>query len=79
VGDHTSILAFIEKRFMSSGSNDGDDDSGDRDNREVTRQFLTKRDKHVHTPEDMFDFDGSPSANTGITAAAPPAQDCTPK
>jgi phospholipase C len=23
VGDHTSILAFIEKRFMSSGSNDG--------------------------------------------------------
>lgn len=79
VGDHTSILAFIEKRFMSSGSNDGDDDSGDRDNREVTRQFLTKRDKHAHTLEDMFDFDGSPSVNTAITLAAPPAQDCTPK
>jgi phospholipase C len=79
VGDHASILAFIEKRFMNSGSNDGDDDSGDRDNREVTRQFLTKRDKHAHTPEDMFDFDGSPPANTAITVAAPPTQDCTPK
>jgi hypothetical protein len=79
VGDHTSILAFIEKRFMSSESNDGHDDSGDRDNREVTRQFLTKRDRHAHTPEDMFDFDGSPSANTAITVAAPPAQDCMPK
>jgi hypothetical protein len=79
VGDHTSILAFIEKRFLSSGSNDGDDDSGDRDDREVTRQFLTKRDQHAHTLEDMFDFDGSPSANTAITVAAPPAQDCTPK
>ena len=32
---------------MSSGSNDVDDDSGDRGNREVTRQFLTKRDKHA--------------------------------
>jgi phospholipase C len=49
VGDHTSILAFIEKRFLSSGSNDGDDDSGDRDDREVTRQLLTKRDQqHAH-------------------------------
>ena len=76
VGDHTSILAFIEKRFLSSASNDGDDDSGDR---EVTRQFLTKRDKHAHTLEDMFDFDNSPSANTAISVAAPPAQDCTPK
>jgi hypothetical protein len=78
VGDHTSILAFIEKCFMSSGSNDGDVDS-DRDDQETTRQFLTKRDKHAHTLEDMFDFDGSPSANTAITVAAPPAQDCTPK
>jgi hypothetical protein len=49
------------------------------DDREVTRQFLTKRDQHAHTLEDMFDFDGSPSANTAITVAAPPAQDCTPK
>jgi hypothetical protein len=64
---------------LISGSNDRDDDSGDRDDREVTRQFLTKRDQPAHTLEDMFDFDGSPSANTAITVAAPPAQDCTPK
>lgn len=79
VGNHTSTLAFIEKRFMSSGSNDGNDDSGNGDDREVTRQFLTRRDQHAHTLEDLFDFDGSPSANTAITVAAPPAQDYTPK
>jgi len=26
-----------------------------------------------------FDFEGSPSLNTSITSAVPPAQDCTPK
>jgi hypothetical protein len=56
---------------MSSGSNDGDDDSGDRDDREVTRQFLARRDKHALTLDDMFDFDGPPSANTAISVAAP--------
>jgi phospholipase C len=76
VGDHASILAFIEKRFLSTGTSDG---RGDQDNEEVTRQFLTLRDKHAHTLEDLFDFDGSPSLNTSITPAAPPAQDCTPK
>jgi len=49
------------------------------DNAEVTRQFLTIRDKHAHTLEDLFDFEGSPSLNTAISVAAPPAQDCTPK
>jgi hypothetical protein len=76
VGDHTSILAFIEKRFLSTGATDGSDDE---DNGEVTRQFLTLRDKHAHALEDLFDFENSPSLNTGITVAAPPAQDCTPK
>ena len=76
VGDHTSILAFIEKRFLSTDATNGGDDE---DNAEVTRQFLTLRDKHAHTLEDLFDFDGSPSLNTAITLAAPPAQDCTPK
>jgi len=76
VGDHTSILAFIEKRFLSTVATDSGDD---KDNAEVTRQFLTLRDKHAHTLEDLFDFDGSPSLNTGVTVAAPPAQDCTPK
>jgi hypothetical protein len=75
VGDHTSILAFIEKRFLSTLPTEGGGDEADRD---VTRQFLTLRDKHAHTLEDLFDFDGSPSLNTRVTVAAPPAQDCTP-
>jgi phospholipase C len=74
VGDHTSILAFIEKRFFSTDAADGGDD-----NVEVTRQFLTLRDKHAHTLEDLFDFENSPSLNTNVSLAAPPAQDCTPK
>jgi len=76
VGDHTSILAFIEKRFLSAGATDGGDDE---DNGEVTRQFLTLRDKHAHALEDLFDFEGSPSLNTVVSVAVPPAQDCTPK
>jgi len=43
VGDHTSLLAFIEKRFLSL-----DDDDG--------RLHLTKRDQHADTLEDLFDL-----------------------
>jgi phospholipase C len=70
VGDHTSLLALIEKRFMTS------DDSRDS---EDTRPHLTLRDQHANTLEDMFDFDESPSLNTKIGNAAPPAEDCTPR
>ncbi len=69
-GDHTSMLALIEKIFMTSGG-EGDDDD--------TRPHLTKRDQHANTLEDMFDFDRSPSFHTAIGAATPPAQDCTPQ
>lgn len=64
-GDHTSLLAFIEKRFLSS------DDSDER-------QHLTKRDQHAKTLEDMFDFEDSPSQTTPVGQAVPPASDCTP-
>jgi phospholipase C len=77
-GDHTSILAFIEKRFLSVGA-PTEDDSDDRGEAAVTRLHLTKRDKHANTLEDMFEFDESPSLNTTITPALPPAQDCTPQ
>lgn len=70
VGDHTSILALIEKVFMTSG---GDDESDDTD-----RPHLTQRDLHASALEDMFDFDHAPSLNTAIGVALPPAQDCTP-
>jgi phospholipase C len=68
VGDHTSLLAFIEKRFLSAGDGDHDD----------KRLHLTRRDQHAHTLEDLFDFDNAPSLHTAVTQAAPPAVDCTP-
>ena len=64
VGDHTSLLAFIEKRSMAG--QDGE------------RPHLTRRDQHADTLEDLFDFDRSPSRDTTIGHASPPAVDCTP-
>jgi phospholipase C len=63
IGDHTSILALIEKRFLTVGG---------------TREHLTLRDEYAHTLEDMFDFSSSPSLNTLVTPALPPVVDCTP-
>jgi phospholipase C len=63
VGDHTSMLALIEKRFLSSGG---------------TTQHLTLRDEYANPLEDMFDFKNIPSLNTTLTQALPPAVDCTP-
>ncbi len=70
VGDHTSLLAFIEKRFMSTGDGDGD--------RDDTHAHLTRRDQHANTLEDLFDFDSAPSSNTRVGQALPPTKDCTP-
>ncbi|MGZ4897267.1 MAG: alkaline phosphatase family protein, partial [Candidatus Angelobacter sp.] len=73
VGDHTSILALIETVFMTpTGSKQEDDED------ETARPHLTKRDQHANTLEDMFDFNTSPSLNTKVGVALPPAQDCTP-
>ena len=69
VGDHTSILALIEKVFMSAGIAEDENES---------RPHLTRRDLHAHTLEDMFDFTNAPSLGTTIGVALPPAQDCTP-
>ena len=65
VADHTSLLGFIEKRFLSLDNPDG-------------RLHLTKRDLHADALEDMFDFTSSPSLNTAVGQALPPASDCTP-
>ena len=59
VGDHTSILALIEKRFFSLGGESG-------------REHLTARDQHANTLEDMFDFNHSPSLGATITSAPAP-------
>ncbi len=63
LGDHTSLLALIEKRFLSPGGQ---------------VQHMTKRDQYANTLEDLFDFDNSPSLNTVVTQAEPPQVDCTP-
>jgi hypothetical protein len=74
VGDHTSILALIEKIFMTTGPvQDGQDEDSDDG-----RPHLTKRDLHANTLVDMFDFTHSPSLNTKIGIAPPPTVDCTP-
>ncbi len=63
VGDHTSMLAFIEKRFLGVGGRP---------------LHLTRRDEHADTLEDLFDFDRAPSLDAEVGRAAPPAADCTP-
>jgi len=58
VADHTSLLAFIEKRFLG-GEGEG-------------ARHLTLRDLHASTLEDLFDFDKAPSANSPVPDAPPP-------
>jgi len=79
VGDHTSLLAFIEKRFMSTGNKDADFDRDGQESESGSHQHLTKRDQLANPLEDMFDFDDAPSLGIALTQAAPPAVDCTPK
>jgi phospholipase C len=63
-GDDTSLLAMIEKRFLSSSIG--------------TTVYLTRRDHDANDLEGMFDFDHSPSLNTRVGSAQPPQNDCTP-
>ncbi len=51
VGDHTSMLALIERRFLSGGGG---------------TLHLTARDANADTLEDLFDFDDSPSLNADV-------------
>jgi phospholipase C len=64
VADHTSLLAFIERRFLTGS--DG------------VRLHLTLRDEYADTLEDLFDFETAPSANASVGQAPPPTTDCTP-
>jgi phospholipase C len=64
IADHTSLLAFIEKRFLSG--NDG------------TRLHLTRRDQYADTLDDLFDFENAPSRNVSVSEAQGPTTDCTP-
>ena len=61
LGDHTSLVALVEKRFMSHGGGG--------------RQYptLTARDARADTLEDLFDFDNSPSLDAALPTAPPPS------
>jgi phospholipase C len=68
IADHTSLLAFIEERFLKDGATAGG----------TGRLHLTLRDLHADALADVFDFENSPSLNTPVTQAQPPTADCTP-
>jgi phospholipase C len=78
VADHTSLLALIEKRFLTAAAGHERDGDGDPDDIDSSRPHLTKRDLFASTLEDLFDFDGAPSLHTSVGTASPPADDCTP-
>ena len=67
VGDHASILAFIEERFLNDQASGG-----------AGRLHLTLRDQYASPLEDLFDFDNAPSLDTLVIEAQPPVIDCTP-
>jgi phospholipase C len=65
VADHTSMLALIERRFLTGP--DG------------KTQRLTARDASAWPLEDMFDFERAPNLQTKLPPPAPPpAHDCSP-
>jgi phospholipase C len=70
VGDHTSLLALIEKRFLHTGNVPV---NAQLLGHKHDRHHLTARDQHAHTLEDMFDFNHSPSLNKAIPAAPTPS------
>ena len=59
VGDHTSILALIEKRFLSNNNGNG--------NSHI--QHLTARDANADPLEDLFNFSHPPSIDAVIPTA----------
>jgi phospholipase C len=67
VGDHTSMLALIENRFLTTEAKHG-----------PIPAHLTLRDGSANDLEDLFDFANSPSLNTALIQALPPTNDCTP-
>jgi hypothetical protein len=65
IADQASLLAFIERRFLTDTSNG------------QGRLHLTL-DQYANTLVDLVDFENAPSLNTSVTAPQPPAIECTP-
>jgi hypothetical protein len=72
VADHTSMLAFIEKRFLADGEGENEDEDGDG------RLHLTRRDQNASTLEDLFDFERAPSAKAPVPRPTAPDASCRP-
>jgi phospholipase C len=64
IGDHTSMLALIEKRFMGGMKDDEREDDRDR-----PHPALTARDANADPLEDMFDFSSAPSMDAPVPTA----------
>jgi phospholipase C len=61
LGDHTSLVALVEKRFLSENGK--------------KHLALAGRDARADTLEDLFDFDASPSLDTVLPSAPAPSPD----
>ncbi len=68
IADHTSLLAFIEERFLSDAASVGGGGT----------LHLTLRDQSADALKDLFDFENAPSLNSPLIVAQPPVKDCTP-
>jgi phospholipase C len=77
-GDHTSILAFIERAFLPAHEDGAGEGADDRAEDEESRPHLTRRDLYANPLEDLFDFEAAPSLDTKVGRAGPPADDCSP-
>jgi phospholipase C len=66
VGDHTSILAFIERRFLANGNGNA------KGLALGGHEHLTLRDEHADPLLDLFDFAHAPSLDASIPTAPLP-------
>ena len=72
------VSAFAKPNYVSHVVTDHTSILALIEKRFLGSKSMTKRDKNATTPEDMFNFDTSPSLNSPVTQAEPPAIDCTP-
>jgi phospholipase C len=73
-----AVSAFSKPNYVSHVVTDHTSILAMIEERFLGGKSMTKRDKYATPPEDLFDFDTSPSLNSPVTQAQPPADDCTP-
>ena len=73
-----AVSPFAKPSYVSHNVTDHTSILALIEKRFLDSQSMTQRDAHATLPDDMFDFDRSPSVNATVTQAQPPAVDCTP-